>query len=160
MLVVVGVGAVGTGARARLDTPGDLCYLLVETATLKQTFQITAHIGGFFVNASNVNQFDPRPAARACAGRNLVAVLRQLDPAFHESLSALHKQPAELPSVLLLTPAFPVYPWTLPPQPHLPSPGRGATYLQPLLDLPELPGQVRPRCHGDSRAALLYAPFC
>ena len=123
---------------------GDLCYLIVETSTLHQPFHVTSHVGGFYVNRSNAVTFDPRPAARPCAGRTLVALFRQLDPKFADAMQLLIKQSGALPSLLLTQPTFPIHLWALPTGIEVqPSPTRAAGTLQQVLDPPELPGQAR-----------------
>ena len=122
---------------------GDLFYLTVETTTLKQTFHITAHVGGFYVNRSNAGQFDPRPAARPCAAGNLVGLLKQLDPNFGASWQALCEATSATPPALSSAPAFPHFPWAVQPQPPMIAPTRAAAVWTQPLDQPEVPGQVR-----------------
>ena len=122
---------------------GDLFYLTVETTTLKQTFHITAHVGGFYVNRSNAGQFDPRPAVRPCAAGNLVGLLKQLDPNFGASWQALCEATSATPPALASAPAFPHFPWAVQPQPPMIAPTRAAAVWSQPLDQPEVPGQVR-----------------
>jgi protein TIF31 len=77
---------------AYLRTKGHLLYLVVTTNEGEQ-HQITAHVGGFFVNKSSNSKFDPfpRPAPKANAAHSLLTLIEQLSPSFAASFRQLQE---------------------------------------------------------------------
>lgn len=77
---------------AYLRTKGHLLYLIVTTNEGEQ-HQITAHVGGFFVNKSSNSKFDPfpRPAPKAHAAHSLLTLIEQLSPSFAASFKQLQE---------------------------------------------------------------------
>lgn len=77
---------------AYLRTKGHLLYLIVTTNEGEQ-HQITAHVGGFYVNKSSNSKFDPfpRPAPKANAAHSLLTLIEQLSPSFAASFRQLQE---------------------------------------------------------------------
>lgn len=77
---------------AYLRTKGHLLYLIVTTNEGEQ-HQITAHVGGFYVNKSSNSKFDPfpRPAPKANAAHSLLTLIEQLSPSFPASFRQLQE---------------------------------------------------------------------
>lgn len=77
---------------AYLRTKGHLLYLIVTTNEGEQ-HQITAHVGGFFVNKSSNSKFDPfpRPAPKAHAAHSLLTLIEELSPSFAASFRQLQE---------------------------------------------------------------------
>ncbi|KAJ2897534.1 Intracellular distribution of mitochondria, partial [Coemansia aciculifera] len=71
---------------------GDLLYLLVTTLE-NQSYHITAHRDGFFVNASTQTRFNGSPAAHSNekTDHSLVTLLRRLSPGFTKGLEAVQR---------------------------------------------------------------------
>ncbi len=104
---------------AYLRQKGHLLYLIVTTNEGDQ-YQITAHVGGFFVNKSSNTKFDPfpRPAPKAHTAHSLLTLIEQLSPSFASSFTELQqfnsrKEPL---STFQMTNAMPAVPWLVPSQ--------------------------------------------
>lgn len=74
---------------------GDLFYLEVTTPD-NTTYQITAHVNGFYVNRSSMTAFDPLPQKNSAQSHLLVDVLSQASGKFKSSYSALLAKAAAL----------------------------------------------------------------
>lgn len=77
---------------AYLRTKGHLLYLIVTTNEGEQ-HQITAHVGGFYVNKSSNSKFDPFPrqAPKANAAHSLLTLIEQLSPSFAAAFRELQE---------------------------------------------------------------------
>ncbi|KAK0673806.1 clustered mitochondria-domain-containing protein [Cercophora samala] len=79
---------------APLRQKGHLLYLTITTNEGEQ-FQVTSHVGGFYVNNSSNNKFDPSPKQDKKAGvvsaHSLYTLLEKLSPSFAESFEAFQK---------------------------------------------------------------------
>ncbi|KAI1133065.1 clustered mitochondria-domain-containing protein [Nemania abortiva] len=102
-----------------LRQKGHLLYLIVTTNEGEQ-YQITSHVGGFYVNKSSNSKFDPlpRPAPKAYSAHSLLTLLRQISPSFAESFDQLlqfnnRKEPL---ATFQMTNAIPAAPWLVPSQ--------------------------------------------
>ncbi|KAI0526598.1 clustered mitochondria-domain-containing protein [Xylaria bambusicola] len=102
-----------------LRQKGHLLYLLVATNEGEQ-YQITSHVGGFFVNKSSNGKFDPSPRAapKAYSAHSLLTLLSQISPSFLESFEQLlqfnnRKDPL---ATFQMTNAIPAAPWLVPSQ--------------------------------------------
>lgn len=102
-----------------LRQKGHLLYLLVTTNEGEQ-YQITSHVGGFYVNKSSNSKFDPLPRAapKAYSAHSLLTLLSQISPSFLESFEQLlqfnnRKDPL---ATFQMTNAIPAAPWLVPSQ--------------------------------------------
>ncbi|KAI1801616.1 clustered mitochondria-domain-containing protein [Daldinia bambusicola] len=102
-----------------LRQKGHLLYLLVTTNEGEQ-YQITSHVGGFYVNKSSNSKFDPfpRPAPKGHSAHSLLTLLTQISPSFSESFEKLlqynnRKDPL---ATYQMTNAIPAAPWLVPSQ--------------------------------------------
>ncbi|RYP30790.1 hypothetical protein DL767_006071 [Monosporascus sp. MG133] len=102
-----------------LRQKGHLLYLLVTTNEGEQ-YQITSHVGGFYVNKSSNSKFDPSPRAapKAYSAHSLLTLLTQISPSFSESFEQLlqynnRKDPL---ATFQMTNAIPAAPWLVPSQ--------------------------------------------
>ena len=121
-----------------LRQKGHLLYLVATTNEGDQ-HQITAHVGGFYVNKSSNAKFDPFPKAppKGQHAHSLLNLLQQLSPSFSESLTKLHEINAQKDplAAFQITHAIPAAPWAVPaptsPQnAHVSDPARSQeTYL-------------------------------
>jgi protein TIF31 len=100
-----------------LRQKGHLLYLLVTTNEGEQ-FQITSHVGGFFVNKSSNSKFEPSPRAapKAYSAHSLFTLLSQISPSFLDSFEQLlqfnnRKEPL---STFQISNAIPAAPWLVP----------------------------------------------
>ncbi|KAI0416236.1 clustered mitochondria-domain-containing protein [Xylaria grammica] len=98
---------------------GHLLYLLVTTNEGEQ-YQITSHVGGFYVNKSSNSKFDPSPRAapKAYSTHSLLTLLSQVSPSFLDSFEQLlqfnnRKEPL---ATFQMTNAIPAAPWLVPSQ--------------------------------------------
>ncbi|KAI0435144.1 clustered mitochondria-domain-containing protein [Xylaria sp. FL1042] len=98
---------------------GHLLYLLVVTNEGEQ-YQITSHVGGFYVNKSSNAKFDPLPRAapKAYSAHSLLTLLGRISPSFADSFEQLlqfnnRKDPL---ATFQMTNAIPAAPWLVPPQ--------------------------------------------
>jgi protein TIF31 len=101
-----------------LRSKGHLLYLIVTTLEGDQ-YQITSHVGGFYVNKSSNFKFDPfpRPAPRDHSAHSLLTVISSLSPLFQENFQALldHNAKKDLLTIFQLSNAIPANPWQVPP---------------------------------------------
>lgn len=101
-----------------LRQKGHLLYLVATTNEGDQ-HQITAHVGGFYVNKSSNAKFDPFPKAppKGQHAHSLLDLLQQLSPSFSESLTKLHEINAQKDplAAFQITHAIPAAPWAVPP---------------------------------------------
>ncbi|KAF9875659.1 hypothetical protein CkaCkLH20_07040 [Colletotrichum karsti] len=102
---------------AHLKQRGHLLYLVTTTNEGEQ-HQITAHVGGFFVNKSSNQKFDPfpRPAPKGQATHSLLTLLDLVSPSFSASFLKLQnfnnlKDPL---ATFQITNAIPSAPWIVP----------------------------------------------
>ncbi|KAI1816009.1 putative eukaryotic translation initiation factor 3 subunit CLU1/TIF31 [Poronia punctata] len=100
-----------------LRQKGHLLYLIVTTNEGEQ-YQITSHVGGFYVNKSSNSKFDPAPKAapKAYSAHSLYNLLGQISPSFLESFEQLlqHNNRKEPLSTFQMTNAVPAAPWLVP----------------------------------------------
>ncbi|EFX05380.1 eukaryotic translation initiation factor 3 subunit clu1 [Grosmannia clavigera kw1407] len=110
-----------------LRQKGHLMYLIVTTLEGEQ-FQITSHVGGFYVNKSSNSKFDPgmRPGAKACVSHSLLALIEKISPSFAAVFAALQEQNGRRDplSTFQITNATPAAPWLVPG----PTTAAGSTY--------------------------------
>lgn len=103
---------------SHLRQRGHLLYLIVTTNEGEQ-YQITSHIGGFYVNRSSNTKFDPSPrqAPRNASSHSLLNLLDQISPsfapAFHRLQDAMSKR--DPLATFQITNAIPAAPWLVPP---------------------------------------------
>ncbi|KAK3379425.1 clustered mitochondria-domain-containing protein [Lasiosphaeria ovina] len=102
---------------APLRQRGHLLYLLVLTNEGEQ-FQITAHVGGFFVNKSTNAKFDPFPKAgpKETSAHSLFTLLGKISPSFAASYAEFQeftnrKDPL---ATFQVGNTFPSAPWLVP----------------------------------------------
>lgn len=102
-----------------LRQKGQLLYLIVTTNEGEQ-YQITSHVGGFYVNKSSNTKFDPAPRAapKSYSAHSLFTLLSQISPSFMDSFENLlqfnnRKEPL---STFQMTNAIPAAPWLVPSQ--------------------------------------------
>lgn len=70
------------------STAGDLCYFEVRTAS-NSVIHVTAIAGGFYVNNSTLNHFDPSPAEKAFFSHELLYTLIGANPPFKTQWESL-----------------------------------------------------------------------
>ncbi|KAI3336771.1 putative eukaryotic translation initiation factor 3 subunit CLU1/TIF31 [Xylariaceae sp. AK1471] len=102
-----------------LRQKGHLLYLLITTNEGEQ-FQITSHVGGFYVNKSSNSKFEPSPRAapKAYSAHSLFTLLSQISPSFLDSFEQLlqfnnRKEPL---ATFQISNAIPAAPWLVPSQ--------------------------------------------
>ncbi|CRK13758.1 hypothetical protein BN1723_002009, partial [Verticillium longisporum] len=100
-----------------LKQRGHLLYLIITTNEGEQ-FQVTAHVGGFYVNKSSNSKFDPlpRPAPKGQSAHSLLSLLELISPSFEPSFKALQefnnrKDPL---ATFQIANAIPAAPWIVP----------------------------------------------
>ncbi|CCF45763.1 hypothetical protein CH063_03690, partial [Colletotrichum higginsianum] len=100
-----------------LKQRGHLLYLVATTNEGEQ-HQITAHVGGFFVNKSSNAKFDPfpRPAPKGASAHSLLGLLEKVSLSFSASFVKLQdynnrKDPL---ATFQITNAIPAAPWIVP----------------------------------------------
>lgn len=102
---------------AHLRQKGHLLYLIVTTNEGEQ-FQITAHVGGFFVNKSSNAKFDPFPrhAPKGASAHSLLTLIGEISPSFNESFEKLqeYNNRREPLATFQITNAIPAAPWVVP----------------------------------------------
>lgn len=102
---------------AHLRQKGHLLYLIVTTNEGEQ-FQITAHVGGFFVNKSSNAKFDPFPrqAPKAASSHSLLTLIGDISPSFNDSFTKLqeYNNRREPLATFQITNAIPTAPWIVP----------------------------------------------
>ena len=100
-----------------LRAKGHLLYLQVVTNENEQ-FQITSHVGGFYVNKSSNQKFDPfpKPAPKDCSAHSLLNLLSKISPSFDASWKELLEFNAkkDLLTIFQLSNAIPANPWLVP----------------------------------------------
>lgn len=100
-----------------LRQKGHLLYLIVTTNEGEQ-FQITAHVGGFFVNKSSNAKFDPFPrqAPKGVSAHSLLTLIGEVSPSFNESFAKLqeYNNRREPLATFQITNAIPTAPWVVP----------------------------------------------
>ncbi|PKS12907.1 hypothetical protein jhhlp_000247 [Lomentospora prolificans] len=121
-----------------LRQKGHLMYLVATTNEGEQ-YQITSHVGGFYVNKSSNAKFDPFPKGtpKGHHSHSLLSLLELISPSFTESLTKLHEHNGRKDplAAFQITHAIPAAPWAVPssnsPQnTHQPDPARSQeTYL-------------------------------
>lgn len=102
---------------AYLRQKGHLLYLTVTTNEGEQ-FQITGHVGGFFVNKSSNAKFDPFPrqAPKGASAHSLLSLIGEISPSFNESFTKLqeYNNRREPLATFQITNAIPTAPWVVP----------------------------------------------
>jgi protein TIF31 len=102
---------------AYLRQKGHLLYLIVTTNEGEQ-HQITAHVGGFYVNKSSNSKFDPfpRPAPKAAAAHSLLTLIEQLSPSFAASFKQLQEYNSRKDplATFQIGNSMPAAPWLVP----------------------------------------------
>lgn len=102
---------------AHLRQKGHLLYLIVTTNEGEQ-FQITAHVGGFYVNKSSNAKFDPFPrqAPKAASSHSLLTLIGDISPSFNDSFTKLqeYNNRREPLATFQITNAIPTAPWVVP----------------------------------------------
>ncbi|ROV90316.1 hypothetical protein VSDG_08179 [Cytospora chrysosperma] len=102
---------------AHLRQRGHLIYLIVTTNEGEQ-FQITAHVGGFFVNKSSNAKFDPLPrqSPKAASSHSLLTLIAELSPSFASAFAQLqeYNNRREPLATFQITNAIPAAPWVVP----------------------------------------------
>lgn len=102
---------------AYLRQKGHLLYLVVTTNEGEQ-FQITAHVGGFYVNKSSNAKFDPfpRPAPKGASAHSLLSLIGEISPSFNESFSQLqeYNNRREPLATFQVANCIPTAPWVVP----------------------------------------------
>ncbi|KAI1412878.1 clustered mitochondria-domain-containing protein [Hypoxylon sp. FL1857] len=100
-----------------LRQKGHLLYLLITTNEGEQ-YQVTSHVGGFYVNKSSNSKFDPLPrgAPKGHSAHSLLTLLTQISPSFSKSFEDLlqynnRKDPL---ATFQMTNAIPAAPWLVP----------------------------------------------
>jgi protein TIF31 len=101
-----------------LRSKGHLLYLQLTTNEGEQ-YQITSHVGGFYVNKSSNTKFDPFPrqAPKAHSAHSLLTLIRDVSPAFTAAFDSLleHNAKKDLLAIFQLSNAIPANPWMVPP---------------------------------------------
>ncbi|KAF3770248.1 hypothetical protein M406DRAFT_335957 [Cryphonectria parasitica EP155] len=102
---------------AHLRQKGHLLYLVVTTNEGEQ-FQITAHVGGFYVNKSSNAKFDPFPrqAPKGASAHSLLTLLGEISPSFNESFAQLqeYSNRREPLATFQIANTIPAAPWVVP----------------------------------------------
>jgi protein TIF31 len=100
-----------------LKQKGHLLYLMVSTNEGEQ-YQITAHVGGFYVNKSSNSKFDPAPkaASKGHTAHSLLNLIEQISPSFSEAFQKLveYSSRRDPLATFQLTNAIPAAPWLVP----------------------------------------------
>lgn len=100
-----------------LRSKGHLLYLIVTTIEGDQ-YQITSHVGGFYVNKSSNSKFDPSPRAapRDHSAHSLLTVISSISPLFDGLFKELleHNAKKDLLTIFQLSNAIPANPWQVP----------------------------------------------
>uniref|UniRef100_H2Y5E8 Clu domain-containing protein n=1 Tax=Ciona savignyi TaxID=51511 RepID=H2Y5E8_CIOSA len=121
---------------------GDLLYLYAVTAEQKR-FHITASSRGFYVNQSDMETFNPKPAQGAHVYHCLIDLLGHISPVFKRNFQALNKKRfGRHPYERIATP-FQVHSWTAPAIEHKVDVVRAEdSYSSRLLFEEHIPGQA------------------
>jgi protein TIF31 len=100
-----------------LRSKGHLLYLLVTTNEGEQ-YQVTSHVGGFYVNRSTNIKFDPFPrqAPKDQSAHSLLTLISDVSPSFNTAFKALLEYNAkkDLLTIFQLANAIPANPWLVP----------------------------------------------
>lgn len=100
-----------------LRQKGHLLYLVVSTNEGEQ-YQITSHVGGFYVNKSSNSKFDPSPksAPKGHSAHSLLTLVEEISPSFSESFQQLieYSSRRDPLATFQLTNAIPAAPWLVP----------------------------------------------
>jgi protein TIF31 len=100
-----------------LRQKGHLLYLQVQSNEGDQ-YQITSHVGGFYVNKSSNAKFDPFPrqSPKDHASHSLLTLISSISPSFEASFQSLldHNAKKDLLTVFQLSNAIPANPWLVP----------------------------------------------
>ncbi|KAL1871714.1 hypothetical protein VTK73DRAFT_1935 [Phialemonium thermophilum] len=103
---------------AHLKQKGHLLYLVVTTNEGEQ-YQITAHVGGFYVNKSSNSKFDPfpRPAPKGHSAHSLLTLIKEISPSFAASFTQLqeYNNRRDPLATFQIGNAVPAAPWLVPP---------------------------------------------
>lgn len=77
---------------AHLRQKGHLLYLIVTTNEGEQ-YQITSHVGGFYVNKSSNSKFDPLPRAapKGHSAHSLLSLIKDISPSFAAQFTQLQE---------------------------------------------------------------------
>lgn len=166
-----------------LRQKGHLLYLQITTNEGEQ-HQITSTVGGFFVNKSSNNKFDPspRPAPKNHSAHSLLSLLSLISPSFDPAFVSLQdiNNKKDLLTTFPFSNALPANPWLVPSlsstnNQHLPDPTRsqeayllgGADGMESLRDwneefqtTRELPRESVPeRMFRERLTSKLFADF-
>lgn len=102
----------------QLRQKGHLLYLQITTNEGEQ-HQITSTIGGFYVNKSSNNKFDPspRPAPKNHRAHSLLTLLTLISPSFSGAFSTLQdiNNKKDLLTTFPFSNSLPANPWLVPP---------------------------------------------
>jgi len=97
---------------------GHLLYLSVTTNEGDQ-YQITGHVGGFFVNMSSNSKFNPLPRtdAKAASAHSLFTLLGKISPSFNSAFSEFQQyaNKREPLATFQIGNTVPAAPWLVPP---------------------------------------------
>ena len=101
-----------------LRQKGHLLYLVVTTNEGEQ-YQITSHVGGFYVNKSSNSKFDPfpRPPPKNQGDHSLFTLIGSISSSFNEALADFYQQNCRKDPLagFQITHALPSAPWAVPP---------------------------------------------
>lgn len=102
---------------ADMRQKGHLLYLIVVNNEGEQ-FQITSHVGGFYVNKCAHNKFDPsrKTAPKEYSEHSLLTLLEKLSPSFAASFASFqeHANQRDPLATFQMGNAFPSAPWLVP----------------------------------------------
>jgi protein TIF31 len=103
-----------------LRQKGHLLYLQVTTNEGEQ-YQITSHVGGFYVNKSSNAKFDPFPRVtpKGHAAHSLLSLISEISTSFDQSFNKLQEinNKREPLATYQITNASPASPWVVPASP-------------------------------------------
>ncbi len=122
---------------------GDLMYLYVVTLEDKR-YHITSSTRGFYVNQSNEEEFNPKPATPKVVYHSLIDLLNQISPTFKRNFSLIQrKRHQRHPFERVATP-YQMYSWTAPHLEHTIDSIRAEDAFSSKLGYEEhIPGQTR-----------------
>jgi protein TIF31 len=122
---------------------GDLMYLYVVTLEDKR-YHITSSTRGFYVNQSNEEEFNPKPANPKVVYHSLIDLLNQISPTFKRNFSLIQrKRHQRHPFERVATP-YQMYSWTAPHLEHTIDSIRAEDAFSSKLGYEEhIPGQTR-----------------
>ncbi|KAM0334060.1 hypothetical protein ACHAQA_001080 [Verticillium albo-atrum] len=100
-----------------LKQRGHLLYLIITTNEGEQ-YQVTSHVGGFYVNKSSNSKFDPlpRPAPKGQSAHSLLSLLELISPSFDSAFRALqeYNNQKDPLATFQIANAIPAAPWIVP----------------------------------------------